>query len=177
MACIQANIYRPSLGCPVNGQDKRLRRISSTSTPYSLQASCLFLSSLHNSHQSKAYPRLVYNGPQYKRLAPICAFGGKGKSESDNDPFSFESLKKAMGGFKREKSVQDLLREQMREREYGGDGGNRDSSGGGGGGGGGGGVIVTMALVVQKTRVLQECWTNCCKLFWLPLASYLCTST
>lgn len=39
-----------------------------------------------------------------------------------------------MGGFKREKSVQDLLREQMREREYGGDGGNRDSSGGGGGG-------------------------------------------
>lgn len=42
-----------------------------------------------------------------------------------------------MGGFKREKSVQDLLKEQMREREYGGDGGNRDSSGGGGGGGGG----------------------------------------
>ncbi|URD82398.1 glycine-rich protein [Musa troglodytarum] len=52
-------------------------------------------------------------------------------------PFSWESLKKAIGGFKRELTVQDMLSEQAWERQFDGNGDNGISRGGGGNGSGG----------------------------------------
>lgn len=52
-------------------------------------------------------------------------------------PFSWESLKKAIGGFRRELTVQDMLRERAQERQFDGNGGNGISGGGSGDGSGG----------------------------------------
>ncbi|URE41150.1 glycine-rich protein [Musa troglodytarum] len=56
-------------------------------------------------------------------------------------PFSWETLKKAVGGFsfRRELTVQDMLRERAQERQFDGNGGDGISGGGGGGGDGSGG--------------------------------------
>ncbi|KAJ0972348.1 hypothetical protein J5N97_020307 [Dioscorea zingiberensis] len=64
--------------------------------------------------------------PLYSRGAPVCVFGGKGNTEGDKEAFSWDSLKKAMEGFRKEPSMQDLLRQKMQEQEYGGDGGDRN---------------------------------------------------
>ena len=54
-------------------------------------------------------------------------------------PFSWETLKKAVGGFtfRRELTVQDMLREQARQRQFDVNGGDGISSGRGGDGSGG----------------------------------------
>eukprot|EP00268_Persea_americana_P055582 TRINITY_DN6472_c0_g2_i2.p1 TRINITY_DN6472_c0_g2~~TRINITY_DN6472_c0_g2_i2.p1 ORF type:complete len:247 (+),score=53.41 TRINITY_DN6472_c0_g2_i2:156-896(+) len=83
-------------------------------------------------------PRLVYNAANSQKCAPVCLFGGKGKSENNNESSPWKSLEKAMGGFKKEPDVQDLLRKQMQEREFDdGDGGAGNRPGGGGDGSGG----------------------------------------
>ncbi|XXG66213.1 hypothetical protein AAC387_Pa05g3740 [Persea americana] len=83
-------------------------------------------------------PRLVYNAANREKCAPVCLFGGKGKSENNNESSPWKSLEKAMGGFKKEPDVQDLLRKQMQEREFDdGDGGAGNRPGGGGDGSGG----------------------------------------
>lgn len=53
-------------------------------------------------------------------------------------PFSWESVKKVFGGFRRELTVQDMLREKARQKQFDGNGDDGISSGGSGGRGRGG---------------------------------------
>ncbi|KAI3936494.1 hypothetical protein MKX01_028124 [Papaver californicum] len=80
---------------------------------------------------------------RYQRFTTVCLFGNKGKPENSGDGSSpWKSLENAMGGLGKEKSIQDILREQMQNKEYadsgggGGLGGRSPPSGGGGGGDG-----------------------------------------
>ncbi|CAL9135278.1 unnamed protein product [Musa textilis] len=90
--------------------------------------------------QHKVFPRLIHNARKSGRCAPVYASGRKGDSRSENEPFSWETLKKAVGGFsfRRELTVQDMLRERAQERQFDGNGGDGISGGGGGGDGSGG---------------------------------------
>ncbi|OEL25149.1 hypothetical protein BAE44_0013826 [Dichanthelium oligosanthes] len=87
--------------------------------------------------QQQLYPRLVLISACHKRLGPVYASSGKENPEFINDPFSMESLNKAMAQAKRPKSLQDMLREQMakiRGQGSSGNGGNKNRYGGSGGG-------------------------------------------
>ncbi|KAJ6820722.1 uncharacterized protein M6B38_330655 [Iris pallida] len=86
----------------------------------------------------KAFPNLVCSSPSYKRCSPICFSGVKGNSKSEDEPFAWDPLKRALGGFKKERTVQDLLREQLQKQEFDGNGGGGGPIGGGGDGFGGG---------------------------------------
>lgn len=68
----------------------------------------------------------------------MCLFGGKGKSENGNEGSPWKALEKAMGNFKKEQSVEDLLKQQIQKQEYYDDGGNTGKPPGGRGGGGDG---------------------------------------
>ncbi|CAL5031277.1 unnamed protein product [Urochloa decumbens] len=86
--------------------------------------------------QQQLYPRLLVSAC-YKRLGPVYASSGKENPKPVNDPFSMESLNKAMAQAKRPRSLQDLMREQMaqlRGQGSGGNGGNKNRYGGSGGG-------------------------------------------
>lgn len=50
----------------------------------------------------------------------------------------WKALENAMGNFKREQSVEDLLKQQIQKQEFYDDGGNTGKPPSGGGGGGGG---------------------------------------
>ncbi|KAJ3696836.1 hypothetical protein LUZ61_000541 [Rhynchospora tenuis] len=128
MSCIQATTtYKPSLG-PVVRRHKRLETVCSA--PLS-SIVCYKSTNL-------AHAKLACSASKYKRLTPICSIGGAGDAASSDDPFSMESLKKAMEGMKQEKPLQDALKEKMRELDFGGDGGagKRPPRGGGSGGSG-----------------------------------------
>ncbi|KAL6652470.1 hypothetical protein ACP70R_011395 [Stipagrostis hirtigluma subsp. patula] len=87
--------------------------------------------------QHQVYPRLVLVSACHNRLGPVYALSGKENPEIVNDPFSMESLNKAMAEAKRGRSIQDLLMEQIakiRGQGSGGNGGNKNRYGGGGGG-------------------------------------------
>lgn len=105
----------------------------------------------------KAFPKLVCSSPRYRRCSPICFSGAKGNSKSENESFSWDPLKRALGGFKKEHTVQDLLREQMQKQEFDGNGGGGGSIGGGGDGFGGGedeslsGILNELLQVVLAT--------------------------
>uniref|UniRef100_A0A5B7BI06 Uncharacterized protein n=1 Tax=Davidia involucrata TaxID=16924 RepID=A0A5B7BI06_DAVIN len=74
----------------------------------------------------------------YQHCTPVCLFGGKGKSENENEASPWKSLEKAMGSLKKEQSIEDLLRKQIEKQEYyddGGSGGNRSGGDGGDSGG------------------------------------------
>ncbi|KAK9138765.1 hypothetical protein Sjap_009359 [Stephania japonica] len=75
----------------------------------------------------------------YQRFAPMCLFGDKGKQKGGNEDSPWKVLEKAMGGLKKELTVQDMLREQMQKRDLEESGGGPGSPPGGGGGGGSGG--------------------------------------
>ncbi|KAA8532639.1 hypothetical protein F0562_032545 [Nyssa sinensis] len=82
--------------------------------------------------------KLTTSASTYQRCTPICLFGGKGKSENENEGSPWKSLEKAMGGLKKEQSIEDLLRQQIEKQEYyddGGSGGNRSGGDGGDSGG------------------------------------------
>uniref|UniRef100_A0A1D1YCS9 Autophagy-related protein 3 n=1 Tax=Anthurium amnicola TaxID=1678845 RepID=A0A1D1YCS9_9ARAE len=99
-----------------------------------LHASTSYAYRIHTFPPCKAWPKLVYSSPKYFR-SPLCLFGGKGKSENDNETSAWKALEKAMGGLRKETSVQDILREQMKEQEFGGGGfGSPPSNGGDGSG-------------------------------------------
>ncbi|CAA3001649.1 Chloroplast, nucleus, chloroplast envelope [Olea europaea subsp. europaea] len=70
---------------------------------------------------------------RHQLSAPICLFGGKGKSENEASPW--KSLEKAMGNLKKEQSVEDVLKQQIQKQEYSDDGGNGGKTPGGGGDG------------------------------------------
>ncbi|XP_008791791.1 uncharacterized protein LOC103708574 [Phoenix dactylifera] len=130
MCSIQTNIGCPSKGHPLLGHNGRNGRSYT-----SLSLSCLYASAPVEFQRKEVYPRLVYRAPKYKRCEPVCAFGGKGSSKSQDDALSMDSLKKAMEGVKREKSVQDMLKQQMQEWNFGGGGDKGNPPRGGGGGG------------------------------------------
>ncbi|KAI3866137.1 hypothetical protein MKX03_008741 [Papaver bracteatum] len=98
--------------------------------------------SRNNSVQLLGTPlRQVSCATRYQRGTTVCLFGNKGKPENSGDESSpWKSLENAMGGIGKEKSIQDILREQMQNKEYadtgggGGLGGRPPPSGGGGGG-------------------------------------------
>ncbi|XP_010912785.1 uncharacterized protein [Elaeis guineensis] len=130
MCSIQTNIGCPSKGLPLLGPNGRNGRSYT-----SLSLSCLYASAPVEFQRKKVYPRLVYSAPTSKRCEPVCAFGAKGSSKSQDDAFSMESLKKAMEGVKQEKSLQDMLKQQMQDWKFGGGGGKGNPPRGGGGGG------------------------------------------
>lgn len=83
------------------------------------------------------YPMLTLRASTKKRYSAVCLFGGTGKKD-DGEASPWKSLEKAMGGFKKDASVEDLLRKQIEKQEYFGDGGSGGSPPLGGGSGGGG---------------------------------------
>lgn len=84
---------------------------------------------------------LTSNILRYQRANTVCLFGGDQKSGSGDESSPWKSLEKTVQGFRKERSVQDILREQMQKKEYSdefGGGVGRPPGGSGGGGGGGG---------------------------------------
>ncbi|XP_076911891.1 uncharacterized protein LOC143570008 [Bidens hawaiensis] len=72
----------------------------------------------------------------YQQCTPVCSFGGKEDYKNDNEGGSpWKSIEKAMSSFKKEPSLEDVLRQQMERQEYY----DGDPPGGGGDGGGDGG--------------------------------------
>ncbi|CAL9781135.1 unnamed protein product [Musa acuminata subsp. burmannicoides] len=112
-------------------------RNSSLSWASYSNSTCLYAVPSIEFSQCKVCPRLVHSARKSERCAPVYASGKRGNSKSENEPFSWESLKKAIGGFGRELTVQDMLREQARQRQFDGNGGDGISRGGGGDGSGG----------------------------------------
>ncbi|XP_019198662.1 PREDICTED: uncharacterized protein LOC109192464 [Ipomoea nil] len=74
----------------------------------------------------------------YRQSAPVCLFGGK-KSGSGDQAAPKEALENLLGSFKKEQSIEDLLRQQIKKQEFFDDGGTGGGGLGGGGGGSGGG--------------------------------------
>ncbi|CAA7405617.1 unnamed protein product [Spirodela intermedia] len=110
--------------------------LCSSSQPSYLRASSSYARPLHAFQSRNGLPRLVHSSPKHHR-SPLCLFGGKGKSEEDNEGSAWKALEKAMGDLKKETSLQDILREQMKEQEYGGGGFGSPPGGGDGGDGSG----------------------------------------
>ncbi|KAK9068940.1 hypothetical protein SSX86_013056 [Deinandra increscens subsp. villosa] len=77
------------------------------------------------------------SGSCYQQCTPVCSFGGKGESKNGNEASPWKSIEKAMSSFKKEPSLEDVLRQQMEKKDY--YDGDPPSGGGGGGSGGGGG--------------------------------------
>lgn len=75
---------------------------------------------------------------RYQQCTPVCLFGGKGDSKNGDEGSPWKSIEKAMSNFKKEKSLEDVLRQQIEKKDYY-DGGSGDLPPGGGGGGGGDG--------------------------------------
>ncbi|KAL1555861.1 hypothetical protein AAHA92_11552 [Salvia divinorum] len=76
---------------------------------------------------------------RYQRATTVCLFGGKGKPDNGNEGSPWKAIENAVGNFKKEPSVEDLLRQQIQKQEYYDDGGSSGKPPGGGDGGGGGG--------------------------------------
>nr|GMD38641.1 uncharacterized protein LOC109192464 [Ipomoea batatas]GME10157.1 uncharacterized protein LOC109192464 [Ipomoea batatas] len=74
----------------------------------------------------------------YRQCAPVCLFGGK-KSDSGDQAAPKEALENFLGSFKKEQSIEDVLRQQIKKQEFFDDGGTGGGGLGGGGGGSGGG--------------------------------------
>ncbi|KAF6138215.1 hypothetical protein GIB67_011055 [Kingdonia uniflora] len=92
-------------------------------------------SPIYSSRFRGTCPSVALNAPIYRRCTPVCSFGGKGKPENGNEDSPWKALEKAMGGIRKEQSVQDILREQMQKQEFAGGGGIGSPPSGSGGGG------------------------------------------
>ncbi|KAI3456026.1 hypothetical protein Pfo_012689 [Paulownia fortunei] len=75
---------------------------------------------------------------RYQQAATVCLFGGEGKSENGNEASPWKALEKAMGNFKKDRSIEDVLKQQIQKQEYYDDGGSGGKRPGGGGGDGDG---------------------------------------
>ncbi|KAG2567121.1 uncharacterized protein LOC120682357 [Panicum virgatum] len=131
MSCFQATMHKPhgmhTAYRPVAGLGRTHVLLGRHSMCPHSTGSCKL--------QQQLYPRLVLVSACYKRVGPV--YASSGKENPVNDPFSMESLNKAMAQAKRPKSLQNLLREQMdkiRGQGSGGNGGNKNRFGGSGGG-------------------------------------------
>ncbi|KAK8971457.1 hypothetical protein KSP40_PGU022413 [Platanthera guangdongensis] len=157
MSCGQ-NFLSPSasLGIPAI----RLRRTCSLSQFSFLQMSALCTSPTQTLQHHKIL-WMVHSSSKNKAFDPICLFGGKGNSRGKyklfldhkhfavyepslayyiifrtGPGFSWESVKDAVKGLGQKNIVQDILRDQIRRREFGGDAGDGNPPGRPGGGGG-----------------------------------------
>ncbi|KAL8468469.1 hypothetical protein ACS0TY_031618 [Phlomoides rotata] len=74
---------------------------------------------------------------RYQRTPIVCLFGGKGKSGNGNEGSPWKALENVMGNFKKDKSIEDVLKQQIQKQEYYEDGGPPGKPPGGGDGGGG----------------------------------------
>lgn len=133
MSYFQAATYRPDGGLtvdrPVAGIGRTCKLLRQHSLCPHSSRSCKL--------QEQVHPRLLLVAACYKRLGPVYASSGKENPELVNDPFSMESLNKAMAGAKKQQSIPDMLMEQMakiRVLGSGGNGGNKKRYGGSGGG-------------------------------------------
>lgn len=128
MSCVRINSCHPA--CDFNASFPSLTAPKRTSK----------LTTLSSTYLGTRLPKISLNAkvgvyrPQLCRT--VCLFGGKGKASNDNEASPWKALEKAMGNLKKEPSVEDLLKQQIKKQEYyeGGDGGG-DRPGGGGGGG------------------------------------------
>ncbi|KAF5186643.1 glycine-rich protein [Thalictrum thalictroides] len=124
MSCMQIITYGPHV---------KVRNISS-SHHISYSQLCICPTYLMTS------TRLASNVSSYRRCNTVCLFGGERKAGDGNEASPWKSIEQAMQGFRKERSVQDMLREEMQKREFGdGFGGGAGSPPGGGRGGGGSG--------------------------------------
>lgn len=138
MICTQTSIGLPSAGLVVR-RPSLVRGRSSVSVYQSLhlRASSLCVSASSRVREHGLYPRRVYGGLEYKRCGPVFANGGKGNSDGGDEAFSFDSLKKAMGGLGKQPSIEEMLKKQMRDNEFAGEGGSGGPPRSGGDGSGG----------------------------------------
>ncbi|KAL0352866.1 UNVERIFIED_CONTAM: hypothetical protein Sangu_0867900 [Sesamum angustifolium] len=82
--------------------------------------------------------KLTPTTTRHQRAGVVCLFGGKGKSENGNETSPWKALEKAVDNFKKDTSIEDVLRQQIEKQEYYDDGGNDGKRPGGGGGDGDG---------------------------------------
>nr|XP_043610813.1 uncharacterized protein LOC122582483 [Erigeron canadensis]XP_043610814.1 uncharacterized protein LOC122582483 [Erigeron canadensis] len=142
MSYLQVTSVRPSLRVPIQYNTLRGSAIH-----------CIAPVNINNLHRalkstlgsSKKCTELmksfvIQRTSSYQRCTPVCSFGGKGESKNSNEGSPWKSIEKAMSSFKKEQSLEDVLRQQMEKQEYYDGGSGGDSSGGGGGGGGFGGT-------------------------------------
>ncbi|KAL4587174.1 hypothetical protein LXL04_000041 [Taraxacum kok-saghyz] len=142
MSCLQVTIVRPSLSLPNQYNTFRSTAIQSIAPVNSsnlhnaikptivLSKKCTNLMRCHVMQRTRA--------SRYQQCTPVCLFGGKGESKNGDEGSPWKSLEKAMSSFKKEKSLEDVLRQQIEKKDYY-DGGSGEIPPGGGGGGGGGG--------------------------------------
>lgn len=117
MSCAQAIAFIPNTRLGVDPRSSRLHP-----------------SFCRGRQNNVAFRGLVCSPSKNSRLNLVCL--AQGSSKSENEGFSWESLKNAMGGMKQEENVQDWLKKQMRQNEFDGDGGDGGRAGGGGDGNG-----------------------------------------
>ncbi|KAL5214593.1 hypothetical protein ABZP36_003745 [Zizania latifolia] len=113
--------------------------------------------------KEQVYPRLLLVAACHKRLGPVYASSRKENYECVNDPFSMESLKKAMGGAKKQWAIQERLIDQiskLRGQGSDGNGGNKNHYGGSGGGSDGNYRFYTHS---------NFCFMFCCLFFYIHI--------
>ncbi|KAK4746507.1 hypothetical protein SAY87_012819 [Trapa incisa] len=84
---------------------------------------------------------LYFPNLKYRQLETVGLFGGKEKPEGENEGSAWKSLEKAMGSFRKDRSIEEVLRQQIEKQEFyddGSTGGKPPRQGGGGGGDSGG---------------------------------------
>ncbi|KAM1135401.1 hypothetical protein ACFX2J_044239 [Malus domestica] len=127
------------------------------------RAKCLLGTSLKPKHNARIQQQCVavLKNQQcgvvskYHRSAPVCLLGGKGKNENGDEASPWKALEKAMGNFKKEGSIEDVLRQQIEKNEFyeekGGGGGGKGRGGGDGLGGSGGTEDEGFAGIMDET--------------------------
>ncbi|KAL0714804.1 hypothetical protein Bca4012_021783 [Brassica carinata] len=147
MISTQANLLKPSLFCPrTTSHTNRVFKIPSLRTSLrfdyhqprrnlTLRASASSSSTSTHQFSPLLSHRCRLQSKGQRRGPAVCVLGGKDGPGGSNEMSSqWKEIEKAMGT----KSVEDLLREQIRNKDYY-DSGNTPPRGGGRGGGGGSG--------------------------------------
>ncbi|KAK9141254.1 hypothetical protein Scep_010935 [Stephania cephalantha] len=129
MSCMRITAYGPQL---------KVTNVASSRHPPAVQLRML-ASPIRSIQPLVTSARHASKVLRYQRVAPMCLFGDKGKPKGGNEDSPWKALEKAMGGLKKELTVQDVLREQIQKQELGDNGGGPGSPPGGGSGGGSGG--------------------------------------
>ncbi|KAJ0246636.1 Uncharacterized protein HA466_0171460 [Hirschfeldia incana] len=142
MISTQANLLKPSLFCARTSHTKR--EIPSLRTTlrfdYQPRRNLTLRASASSSTSTRFLPLLSHrcrlqSRDQRKGLA-VCVLGGEDRPDGSNKISSqWKEIEKAMGN----KSVEDLLREQIKNKDYYNSGNTPPRGGGRGGGGGSGG--------------------------------------